>query len=109
MDEPAAGHRQAGRLSPSARLRRRGRIEGAREPTHRRARTGQGRMRVASPTVVHVERPLIAYDLHVDTIPPELRRRRQWVTFVVERKDDGKLTKIPKIAGADANADTTES
>ena len=41
-------------------------------------------------------------------IPEELRRRRQWVVWKAVHKKDGKLDKVPYIAGGAGKADTTD-
>ncbi len=43
----------------------------------------------------------------LDNIPEELRRRTQWVVWRFEERD-GKLTKVPYIAGGVGRADTTD-
>lgn len=43
----------------------------------------------------------------LDNIPEEMRRRRQWVAYKLEERD-GRITKIPYIAGG-GKASSTDS
>lgn len=44
----------------------------------------------------------------LDNIPEELRQRRQWLVWKLEERD-GKLTKVPYIAGGVGRAKSTDS
>jgi putative DNA primase/helicase len=45
---------------------------------------------------------------HLENIPEELRQRPQWLVWKLEERD-GKLTKVPYIAGSVGRASSTES
>ena len=46
--------------------------------------------------------------LNLDSLPEELRQRRQWVVWKLEVRD-GKPTKVPYIAGGSGKASSTDS
>jgi len=46
--------------------------------------------------------------VNLDCLPEELRQRRQWVVWKLEKRD-GKPTKVPYIAGGSGKASSTDS